>query len=82
MDFLLQLTLLSFAAQRDLEQCLFADSLVTVSDSGRELGDFSVSVTKESYNDELCYLLHANSHGTIDDVPCGTSIIGKLCIMT
>lgn len=59
---------------RDLDDCLFADSLVTVSDSGRELGDFSVSVTKSSYNEELCYLLHANSHGTIDDIPCGTSI--------
>ncbi|XP_073809454.1 ciliogenesis-associated TTC17-interacting protein isoform X3 [Danio rerio] len=65
-------------AQRDLEQCLFADSLVTVSDSGRELGDFSVSVTKASYNEELCYLLHANSHGTIDDVPCGTSIVAYI----
>ncbi|KAK7155022.1 hypothetical protein R3I93_009845 [Phoxinus phoxinus] len=59
---------------RDLDDCLFADSLVTVSDSGRELGDFSASVTKASYNEELCYLLHANSHGTIDDIPCGTSI--------
>ncbi|KTG00698.1 hypothetical protein cypCar_00025282 [Cyprinus carpio] len=63
---------------KDLDQCLFADSLVTVSDSGRELGDFSVSVTKASYNEELCYLLHANSHGTIDDIPCGTSIIAYI----
>ncbi|TRY82799.1 hypothetical protein DNTS_025569 [Danionella cerebrum] len=61
-------------AARDLELCLFADSLVTVSDSGRELGEFSVSVTKATYNQELCYLLHANSHGVIDDLPCGTSI--------
>ncbi|XP_077055428.1 ciliogenesis-associated TTC17-interacting protein [Siphateles boraxobius] len=59
---------------RDLDDCLFADSLVTVSDSGREMGDFSVSVTKASYNEELCYLVHANSHGAIDDIPCGTSI--------
>ncbi|XP_043097684.1 ciliogenesis-associated TTC17-interacting protein [Puntigrus tetrazona] len=65
-------------APGDLDQCLFADSLVTVSDSGRELGDFSVSVTKASYNHELCYLLHANSHGTVDDVPCGTSIIAYI----
>uniref|UniRef100_A0A8C1NS52 Ciliogenesis-associated TTC17-interacting protein n=1 Tax=Cyprinus carpio TaxID=7962 RepID=A0A8C1NS52_CYPCA len=65
-------------APKDLDQCLFADSLVTVSDSGRELGDFSVSVTKASYNEELCYLLHANSHGTIDDIPCGTSIIAYI----
>uniref|UniRef100_A0A673H5J0 Ciliogenesis-associated TTC17-interacting protein n=1 Tax=Sinocyclocheilus rhinocerous TaxID=307959 RepID=A0A673H5J0_9TELE len=63
---------------KDLDQCLFADSLVTVSDSGRELGDFSVSVTKASYNEELCYLLHANSHGTIDDIPCGTSIVAYI----
>ncbi|XP_016127063.1 ciliogenesis-associated TTC17-interacting protein-like [Sinocyclocheilus grahami] len=62
-----------------LDQCLFADSLVTVSDSSRELGDFSVSVTKASYNEELCYLLHANSHGMTDDIPCGTSIRALGC---
>lgn len=61
-----------------MEKCVFADSLVTVSDSGRELGDFSVSVSRASYNEELCFLLHASSHGVIDEVPCGTSIVGEM----
>uniref|UniRef100_A0A672LZA4 Ciliogenesis-associated TTC17-interacting protein n=1 Tax=Sinocyclocheilus grahami TaxID=75366 RepID=A0A672LZA4_SINGR len=70
----------SVNANPTLDQCLFADSLVTVSDSSRELGDFSVSVTKASYNEELCYLLHANSHGMTDDIPCGTSIVGEFTL--
>ncbi|XP_051562229.1 ciliogenesis-associated TTC17-interacting protein isoform X2 [Myxocyprinus asiaticus] len=63
---------------RDLDQCVFADSLVTVSNSDKELGDFSVSVTEASYNEELCYLLHANSHGMIDGIPCGTTIVAYI----
>ncbi|XP_056606867.1 ciliogenesis-associated TTC17-interacting protein isoform X3 [Triplophysa dalaica] len=63
---------------RDVEKCVFADSLVTVSDSGRELGDFSVSVSRASCNEELCFLLHASSHGVIDEVPCGTSIVAYI----
>ncbi|KAG7464143.1 hypothetical protein MATL_G00184130 [Megalops atlanticus] len=59
---------------KELEQCLFADSLVTVSDTGRELGEFSITVQKATYDGEPCYHIHANSHGTIDDIPCGTSI--------
>ncbi|XP_036401868.1 ciliogenesis-associated TTC17-interacting protein [Megalops cyprinoides] len=59
---------------KELEQCLFADSLVTVSDTGRELGEFSITVQKVTYDNEPCYHVHANSHGTIDNIPCGTSI--------
>ncbi|XP_055068613.2 ciliogenesis-associated TTC17-interacting protein isoform X2 [Misgurnus anguillicaudatus] len=65
-------------APSDLDQCLFADSLVNVSESGRELGDFSISVSRASYNEELCFLLHASSHGVIDEVPCGTSIVAYI----
>lgn len=65
----------------DVDQCLFVDSLVTVSDTGRELGEFWVSVQKASYNDEPCYLVHANSHGAIDCIPCGTTITGEQSTM-
>ncbi|MBN3300952.1 CATIP protein, partial [Amia calva] len=59
---------------KELQHCLFADSLVTISDTGRELGEFTVTIQKASFNNEACYLIHANSHGSIDDIPCGTSI--------
>lgn len=69
--------LIGLSGPKDVEQCLFVDSLVTVSDTGRELGEFCCSVQKASYNDEPCYLVHANSHGTIDNIPCGTSVMGE-----
>ncbi|XP_058258807.1 ciliogenesis-associated TTC17-interacting protein [Hemibagrus wyckioides] len=72
------LEFLSSIASKDVDQCLFVDSMVTVSDTGRELGEFCVSVQKASYNDEPCYLVHANSHGAIDNIPCGTSITAYL----
>ncbi|KAJ8405987.1 hypothetical protein AAFF_G00308750 [Aldrovandia affinis] len=59
---------------KELQNCLFADALVTVSDTGRELGEFSVTVQKATYDSQPCYHVHANSHGSIDDIPCGTSI--------
>uniref|UniRef100_W5L8H7 Ciliogenesis-associated TTC17-interacting protein n=1 Tax=Astyanax mexicanus TaxID=7994 RepID=W5L8H7_ASTMX len=65
---------LAFLSSIEVDQCLFADSLVTISDSGRELGEFSVSIQKASYENEPCYMVHANSHGAIDNIPCGTSI--------
>ncbi|XP_060723165.1 ciliogenesis-associated TTC17-interacting protein isoform X2 [Tachysurus vachellii] len=72
------LEFLSSIEPKDVDQCLFVDSMVTVSDTGRELGEFCVSVQKASYNEEPCYLVHANSHGTIDNIPCGTSITAYL----
>ncbi|XP_062852915.1 ciliogenesis-associated TTC17-interacting protein isoform X1 [Trichomycterus rosablanca] len=65
---------LSIIGPKEVDQCLFVDSLETVSDTGRQLGEFCLSVQKASYNDEPCYLVHANSHGAIDNIPCGTSI--------
>ena len=48
---------------------------MTISDTGRELGDFSVSVQPTKYSDgTACFLVHASSQGAIDNVPCGTSI--------
>ena len=54
---------------------MFDDNLVTVSDAGKELGEFTVTVEPTRYKGLECFLIHANSHGSIDGVPCGTSIV-------
>lgn len=58
----------------DLKYLNFSDSLVTVSDTGKELGEFVVNVDLTTHQGKDCFLVHANSHGAIDNVPCGTSI--------
>ncbi|KAE8581321.1 hypothetical protein XENTR_v10024745 [Xenopus tropicalis] len=68
--------------QEELNLCLFADSLVTESVSGVEVGTYTVSVQPAYYEldgmEEKCFLVHAASQGSIDGVPCGTSIIGHI----
>ena len=54
---------------------MFDDNLVTVSDTGKELGEFTVTVEPTKFRGQECFLIHANSHGAIDGVPCGTSIV-------
>ncbi|XP_069083199.1 ciliogenesis-associated TTC17-interacting protein isoform X2 [Pleurodeles waltl] len=71
---------LSSIAPEELQLCVFSDSLVTISDSGQEVGEFTVSVQRAFYeedgNEEVeCFLVHATSQGSIDDIPCGTSIL-------
>uniref|UniRef100_A0A8C8VNE4 Ciliogenesis-associated TTC17-interacting protein n=1 Tax=Pelusios castaneus TaxID=367368 RepID=A0A8C8VNE4_9SAUR len=63
----------------ELSPCLFAESLLMVSDRGQTLGQFSVSVQPACYEEpgeqeEDCYLVRATSQGTIDEVPCGSSL--------
>lgn len=65
----------------DFKYLMFDDNLLTTSSDtytstkqGRELGEFTVSVEPTRYKQQDCYLIHANSHGSIDGVPCGTSI--------
>ncbi|XP_033116515.1 ciliogenesis-associated TTC17-interacting protein-like [Anneissia japonica] len=58
----------------EIDNVLFTDSLVTTSDTGKELGEFTVSIERARYNSKDCFLIHANSHGAIDNVPMGTSI--------
>ncbi|XP_042562179.1 ciliogenesis-associated TTC17-interacting protein [Clupea harengus] len=70
------LAFLSSIELEDVQRCLFADSLVTVSDTGRELGEFCISIQNTVHNNQPCFLVHANSHGAIDSIPCGTSITG------
>ncbi|XP_059163387.1 ciliogenesis-associated TTC17-interacting protein-like isoform X2 [Physella acuta] len=61
--------------EEDFKYVMFDDNLVTVSDTGKELGEFTVTVEPTRYKGLECFLIHANSHGSIDGVPCGTSIV-------
>ncbi|XP_039458571.1 ciliogenesis-associated TTC17-interacting protein-like isoform X1 [Oreochromis aureus] len=61
----------------ELQKCVFADSLVIVSEGGRELGEFSVTV-EFARREQPCMMLHAQSHGAIDDCPCGTAVTAYL----
>ncbi|XP_042371990.1 ciliogenesis-associated TTC17-interacting protein-like, partial [Plectropomus leopardus] len=62
----------------ELLQCVFPDSLVTVSEGGRHLGKFSVTVEFARRVEQPCVLLHAQSQGAIDDSPCGTTVTAYL----
>lgn len=56
------------------ESLLFTDSLVTTSQTGREIGEMTVTVENATWRGKPCYLVHANSHGSVDQVPIGTSV--------
>ncbi|PIK38482.1 putative ciliogenesis-associated TTC17-interacting protein [Apostichopus japonicus] len=58
----------------EVKESLFGDGLVTISDTGKELGEFSITVEPTRHKGQDCLLVHANSHGTIDSVPMGTSV--------
>lgn len=58
----------------DFDEIVFDDELVTTSELGKELGEFKISVAPVKKDSRDCFLVHANSHGMIDGVPCGTSI--------
>uniref|UniRef100_A0A8C3XVU1 Ciliogenesis-associated TTC17-interacting protein n=1 Tax=Chelydra serpentina TaxID=8475 RepID=A0A8C3XVU1_CHESE len=63
----------------ELSPCLFAESLVMVSESGQPVGQLSVSVRPACYEEqggqeEDCYLVRAASQSTVNDVPCGSSL--------
>jgi len=58
----------------DFKYLMFEDHLVTTSDTGKELGEFKITIEPAKHKGQECFLVHANSHGAIDGVPCGTSI--------
>lgn len=67
----------AFAASIDpteLQRCVFTDSLVSVSESGQDLGKFSVTVEFAYRAHRPCMLVHAQSQGAIEDAPCGTTV--------
>ncbi|CAG5116559.1 unnamed protein product, partial [Candidula unifasciata] len=61
--------------EENFRYVMFDDNLVTVSDTGKELGEFTVNIEATRYKGLECFLIHANSHGAVDGVPCGTSIV-------
>ncbi|XP_030608288.1 ciliogenesis-associated TTC17-interacting protein isoform X2 [Archocentrus centrarchus] len=64
---------LSSIEPAELQKCVFADSLVTVSEGGRDLGEFNAAV-EFAHRGQPCMMLHAQSQGAIDDCPCGTTV--------
>jgi len=58
---------------KTLGRTVFSDVLGTVSTTGQEIGELTISVEETVRCGEICYLVHAHSHGIIDNVPCGTS---------
>lgn len=72
--FLLILLFLTTVPEVDFKYLMFEDHLVTTSDTGKELGEFKVTIEPVKHKGQECFLVHANSHGAIDGVPCGTSI--------
>ncbi|KAM8850532.1 ciliogenesis-associated TTC17-interacting protein [Spinachia spinachia] len=72
------LTFLSSIEPAELLKSVFPDSLVTVSEGDRDLGTFSVTVEFARRLQQPCLLVHAQSQGTIDDSPCGTTVTAYL----
>ncbi|KAM7401187.1 hypothetical protein PAMA_005398 [Pampus argenteus] len=68
------ITFMSSIEPAELQKCVFPDSLVTVSEGGRDLGKFTVTVEFALRVQQPCMLLHAQSQGAIDDSPCGTTV--------
>ncbi|XP_022610961.1 ciliogenesis-associated TTC17-interacting protein isoform X2 [Seriola dumerili] len=72
------ITFMSSVEPAELQKCVFPDSLVTVSEGGRDLGKFSVTVEFARRVQQPCMLLHAQSQGAIDGSPCGTTVTAYL----
>lgn len=75
-----------FSDANELQLCLFEESLVAIAENGQTVGTFSISVQwaqhmVDGWQDEYCYLVCARSQGTIDDVPCKTSITGNVTVV-
>uniref|UniRef100_H2YEP7 Ciliogenesis-associated TTC17-interacting protein n=1 Tax=Ciona savignyi TaxID=51511 RepID=H2YEP7_CIOSA len=70
-------TALAFLKNIDPEElalCYFRDELVTVSEGGTTVGEFTASIEKVTRSGEELILVHASSHGKVDDTPMGTTI--------
>ncbi|XP_038646083.1 ciliogenesis-associated TTC17-interacting protein [Scyliorhinus canicula] len=62
----------------EIQKIFFRDSLVAISETGKELGEFTIMVQPIMYHATPCLSIQANSHGSIDSIPCGTSISAYL----
>ncbi|KAF7653658.1 hypothetical protein LDENG_00079940 [Lucifuga dentata] len=72
------LTFMSSIELTELQQCVFTDSLLTVSEGGRDLGEFKITVEFARRFEQPCVLVRARSVGAIDDAPCGTAVTAYL----
>ncbi|XP_012555118.1 ciliogenesis-associated TTC17-interacting protein isoform X1 [Hydra vulgaris] len=63
---------------KSLSKTVFTDHLATISDNGKNIGELNISVEETIRNGELCYHVHAQSHGEIEGVAMGTSIIAYI----
>ncbi|KAF3699005.1 Ciliogenesis-associated TTC17-interacting protein [Channa argus] len=72
------LTFMSNIEPAELQKCVFPDSLVTLSECGTDLGTFRVTVEFARRDQQPCLLLQAQSHGAIDESPCGTTVTAYL----
>lgn len=68
------LTFIEKLCDDDFKAVLFEEKLLTLFELGKEVGEFSVSITKVKRDGEDCFMVHALSHGSLDDIPCGTSV--------
>lgn len=59
---------------KSIGKTVFTDHLATVSEAGKNIGELTVSVSETTRGGEICYYVHAQSHGVVDDVPMGTSV--------
>lgn len=55
-------------------KCVFQDKLATVSEGGKSIGELTISIEETIRNEMICYYVHAQSHGELDNVPMGTSV--------
>ncbi|KAL7991838.1 hypothetical protein Chor_016094, partial [Crotalus horridus] len=70
-----------FSEIKEIQPCLFEESLVAISESGETIGTFSISVkwacySLDGWQEEDCFLVRANSKVAIDGVPCKISLTG------
>ena len=61
-----------------LDLCLFEDQLVTTSPDGKTVGEFKANVQKVGGGKNDLLLVHASSHGKVEDIPTRTSFTAYL----
>ncbi|XP_041847761.1 ciliogenesis-associated TTC17-interacting protein [Melanotaenia boesemani] len=64
----------------ELQKCVFAESLIMVSEDGRDLGEFNVKVEFASRVQQPCILVHSQSQGSTDGFPFGITVTAYLTV--
>ena len=72
-------TLFKISDENDLRHLLFEDILpIVTSDTGKVVGEYQLQVSLGGGKRHPMLTVKANSVGSIDSVPCGTSITARL----